>query len=46
MATFDCSKEDYLTVWLGIAGGCVGLGVPKELVVGLSVNPAPQPDRI
>ncbi|KAI0526111.1 hypothetical protein F5B22DRAFT_269062 [Xylaria bambusicola] len=42
MATFDCSKEDYLTVWLGIAGSCVGLGVPKELAIGLSVNPAPQ----
>ncbi|KAK5628169.1 hypothetical protein RRF57_003884 [Xylaria bambusicola] len=41
MATFDCPKEDYLTVWLGVAGSCVGLGVPKELAIGLNVNPAP-----
>ncbi|KAI0379711.1 hypothetical protein F5Y04DRAFT_112974 [Hypomontagnella monticulosa] len=31
MAGFDCSKEDYLMVWLGLVGGCVGLWVPKEM---------------
>ncbi|TRX98174.1 hypothetical protein FHL15_000819 [Xylaria flabelliformis] len=34
MAQFDCSKEDYLTVWLGLVGGCVGLWVPKEMAMG------------
>ncbi|KAI0109607.1 hypothetical protein GGR51DRAFT_100902 [Nemania sp. FL0031] len=34
MAGFDCSKEDYLTVWLGLVGGCVGLWVPKEMAMG------------
>ncbi|KAK4105853.1 hypothetical protein N658DRAFT_416098 [Parathielavia hyrcaniae] len=33
MARFDCSKEDYLMVWLGLVGGCVGLWVPPELAV-------------
>ncbi|KAI1634363.1 hypothetical protein F4809DRAFT_651944 [Biscogniauxia mediterranea] len=33
MAGFDCSKEDYLTVWLGLVGGCVGLWVPKEMAM-------------
>ncbi|KAK7951864.1 autophagocytosis associated protein- active-site domain-containing protein [Apiospora aurea] len=31
MAGFDCPKEDYLMVWLGLVGGCVGLWVPKEM---------------
>ncbi|KAI8629284.1 hypothetical protein F5Y19DRAFT_96026 [Xylariaceae sp. FL1651] len=31
MARFDCSKEDYLMVWLGLVGGCVGLWVPKQM---------------
>ncbi|KAI0436018.1 hypothetical protein F4803DRAFT_257815 [Xylaria telfairii] len=34
MDQFDCSKEDYLTVWLGLVGGCVGLWVPKEMAMG------------
>lgn len=34
MARFNCSKEDYLTVWLGLVGGCVGLWVPKEMAIG------------
>ncbi|KAK6198339.1 hypothetical protein LQW54_010362 [Pestalotiopsis sp. IQ-011] len=34
MAGFDCPKEDYLMVWLGLVGGCVGLWVPKELALG------------
>ncbi len=31
MSKFDCSKESYLMVWLGLVGGCVGLWVPKEM---------------
>lgn len=34
MANFDCAKEDYLMVWLGLVGGCVGLWVPKEMALG------------
>ncbi|KAJ4421395.1 E2-like conjugating enzyme atg10 [Gnomoniopsis sp. IMI 355080] len=33
MSNFDCSKEDYLMVWLGLVGGCVGLWVPKEMAM-------------
>ncbi|KAH9883735.1 hypothetical protein F4778DRAFT_788305 [Xylariomycetidae sp. FL2044] len=33
MARFDSPKEDYLMVWLGLVGGCVGLWVPKELAM-------------
>ncbi|PSR91906.1 hypothetical protein BD289DRAFT_365231 [Coniella lustricola] len=33
MSNFDCSKEDYLMVWLGVVGGCVGLWVPKEMAM-------------
>jgi ubiquitin-like-conjugating enzyme ATG10 len=33
MAGFDCAKEDYLMVWLGLVGGCVGLWVPKEMAL-------------
>ncbi|KAI0966979.1 hypothetical protein F4678DRAFT_264363 [Xylaria arbuscula] len=35
MAHFDCPKADYITMWLGLAGGCVGLWVPKEMSGGL-----------
>ncbi|OTA86241.1 hypothetical protein M434DRAFT_15904 [Hypoxylon sp. CO27-5] len=31
MAGFDCSKEDYLMVWLGLVGGSVGLWVPQQM---------------
>ncbi|KFA63186.1 hypothetical protein S40285_03277 [Stachybotrys chlorohalonatus IBT 40285] len=31
MSGFRCSKEDYLMIWLGLVGGCVGLWVPKEM---------------
>ncbi|KAI3331864.1 hypothetical protein HD806DRAFT_529637 [Xylariaceae sp. AK1471] len=34
IARFDCSKEDYLMVWLGLVGGCVGLWVPKQMAMG------------
>ncbi|KAL1844298.1 hypothetical protein VTJ49DRAFT_2355 [Mycothermus thermophilus] len=33
MEGFDCSKEDYLMVWLGLVGGCVGLWVPAEMAL-------------
>ncbi|KAK3897371.1 ubiquitin-like-conjugating enzyme ATG10 [Staphylotrichum tortipilum] len=33
MSRFDCSKENYLMVWLGLVGGCVGLWVPAEMAV-------------
>jgi len=33
MSRFDCSKENYLMVWLGLVGGCVGLWVPPELAL-------------
>ncbi|KAI0838995.1 hypothetical protein F5Y06DRAFT_37177 [Hypoxylon sp. FL0890] len=31
MVGFDCSKEDYLMVWLGLVGGSVGLWVPQQM---------------
>ena len=33
MEKFDCSKENYLMVWLGLVGGCVGLWVPAEMAL-------------
>ncbi|KXJ92186.1 hypothetical protein Micbo1qcDRAFT_233487 [Microdochium bolleyi] len=33
MDGFSCPKEDYLMVWLGLVGGCVGLWVPKEMAL-------------
>jgi ubiquitin-like-conjugating enzyme ATG10 len=33
LSNFECSKEDYLMVWLGLVGGCVGLWAPKEMAV-------------
>ncbi|KAI1094782.1 hypothetical protein F5B19DRAFT_443411 [Rostrohypoxylon terebratum] len=35
MAGFDCPKEDYLMIWIGFVGGCVGLWVPPQMA---SVN--------
>lgn len=32
MAAFKCSLEEYLTIWIGLAGACVGLSVPMEMV--------------
>ncbi|KAI1104149.1 hypothetical protein F4804DRAFT_332572 [Jackrogersella minutella] len=34
MAGFDCPKQDYLMIWLGLVGGCVGLWVPKQMATG------------
>ncbi|KAI1819201.1 hypothetical protein F4861DRAFT_534642 [Xylaria intraflava] len=42
MEGFDCSKQDYLTVWLGLVGGCVGLWVPKEMAMGPGEPPSQQ----
>ncbi|KAM4059788.1 autophagocytosis associated protein, active-site domain-containing protein [Hirsutella rhossiliensis] len=33
LSRFECSRENYLIIWLGLVGGCVGLWVPKEMVV-------------
>ena len=32
----DVSAVDYLLIWLGLVGSCVGLHVPKELVVSIT----------
>lgn len=31
ISSFQCSRENYLIIWLGLVGGCVGLWVPKEM---------------
>lgn len=31
MENFDCPIANYLMVWLGLVGGCVGLWVPHEM---------------
>ncbi|KAI8956789.1 hypothetical protein F5Y11DRAFT_132989 [Daldinia sp. FL1419] len=31
MAGFDCAKHDYLMVWLGLVGGCVGFYIPEPM---------------
>lgn len=31
MSGFECSRHNYLIIWLGLVGGCVGLWVPKEM---------------
>ena len=33
LANFECTRENYLMVWLGLVGGCVGLWVPKEMAI-------------
>ncbi|KAM7223167.1 hypothetical protein V8F06_001380 [Rhypophila decipiens] len=33
MSNFECSRQTYLMVWLGLVGGCVGLWVPKEMAL-------------
>jgi ubiquitin-like-conjugating enzyme ATG10 len=33
MAGFQCTRENYLVIWMGLVGGCVGLWVPKEMAV-------------
>ncbi|KAL6800209.1 hypothetical protein V8C43DRAFT_155416 [Trichoderma afarasin] len=31
ISSFQCSRENYLMIWFGLVGGCVGLWVPKEM---------------
>ncbi|KAG9236327.1 hypothetical protein BJ875DRAFT_234692 [Amylocarpus encephaloides] len=31
MEDLDCTLDEYLMVWLGLVGGCVGLWVPPEM---------------
>ncbi|TVY45111.1 hypothetical protein LOCC1_G002598 [Lachnellula occidentalis] len=31
MESFDCKMANYLMIWLGLVGGCVGLWVPPEM---------------
>jgi ubiquitin-like-conjugating enzyme ATG10 len=31
MENFDCQMANYLMVWLGLVGDCVGLWVPPEM---------------
>ncbi|KAH8814321.1 hypothetical protein F5882DRAFT_281698 [Hyaloscypha sp. PMI_1271] len=31
MESFGCPIKDYLMVWIGLAGGCVGLWIPSEM---------------
>ncbi|TVY42287.1 hypothetical protein LSUB1_G001045 [Lachnellula subtilissima] len=31
MESFDCTMANYLMIWLGMVGGCVGLWVPPEM---------------
>ncbi|KAG6000319.1 hypothetical protein E4U43_001628 [Claviceps pusilla] len=33
MSNFSCDSKNYLIVWLGLVGGCVGLWVPKEMAI-------------
>jgi ubiquitin-like-conjugating enzyme ATG10 len=33
MEKFSCDEENYLMVWLGLVGGCVGLWVPAEMAL-------------
>ncbi|KAJ4998686.1 Ubiquitin-like-conjugating enzyme ATG10 [Colletotrichum sp. SAR 10_66] len=36
MSGIGCSKEQYMMLWLGLVGGCVGLWVPKEMAMDSS----------
>lgn len=38
MSKFECCKDNYLMVWLGLVGGCVGLWVPKEMAMDQATN--------
>jgi len=43
MKDFDCSKDNYLMVWLGLVGGCVGLWVPPAMVLAPTEEPQRNP---
>jgi ubiquitin-like-conjugating enzyme ATG10 len=34
MESFDCPIKDYLMLWVGLVGGCVGLWIPPEMARG------------
>ncbi|KAG4442280.1 hypothetical protein IFR05_002204 [Cadophora sp. M221] len=38
MENFECSMEEYLMVWIGLVGGCVGLSVPLEMAQADNYN--------
>jgi ubiquitin-like-conjugating enzyme ATG10 len=31
MENFDCPIKNYLMIWIGLVGGCVGLSIPPEM---------------
>ncbi|CCU78863.1 unnamed protein product [Blumeria hordei] len=33
MDDFNCPLDDYLSVWIGIVGGCIGLWLPPEIAL-------------
>ncbi|KAJ4271970.1 E2-like conjugating enzyme atg10 [Fusarium torreyae] len=33
ISKFECDRTNYLMIWLGLVGGCVGLWVPKEMAM-------------
>ncbi|KPM43840.1 hypothetical protein AK830_g2697 [Neonectria ditissima] len=33
ISNFECDRTNYLMIWLGLVGGCVGLWVPKEMAI-------------
>ncbi|KAF7557659.1 hypothetical protein G7046_g5993 [Stylonectria norvegica] len=33
ISNFECDRANYLMIWLGLVGGCVGLWVPKEMAM-------------
>lgn len=34
----DVKALEYLLIWLGLVGSCVGLSVPKELALNFQVS--------
>ncbi|RYP38124.1 hypothetical protein DL767_002641 [Monosporascus sp. MG133] len=45
MVGFDCAKEDYLMVWLGLVGGPVGLWIPREIAMTEDGESYPGPHK-
>ncbi|KAI5466326.1 hypothetical protein BGZ63DRAFT_420820 [Mariannaea sp. PMI_226] len=33
ISKFKCDRTNYLIIWLGLVGGCVGLWVPREMAI-------------
>ncbi|KUJ22368.1 uncharacterized protein LY89DRAFT_606857 [Mollisia scopiformis] len=38
MEKFDCTMQDYLMVWIGLVGSCVGLWVPPEMAISVDAS--------